>query len=141
MLARTSSTSSPSEDSTVPNFMVYPLPSAILPFLHVMTLSAIDSACGPLTLITEIAPVPGVVAGAHIVSSFRIYIFSSVITELPRDFNPLFRNRARKPVRRQCFSFTSSGLYGRIQENAAACIFLFLPSGVLAAAQIKGCFL
>ena len=32
-------------------------------------------ASGPLTLITEIAPVPGTVAGAHIVSSFLMYIF------------------------------------------------------------------
>jgi hypothetical protein len=31
-------------------------------------------ALGPLILITEIAPVPGTVAGAHIVSSLRIYM-------------------------------------------------------------------
>jgi hypothetical protein len=31
-------------------------------------------ASGPLILITEIAPVPGTVAGAHIVSSLRIYM-------------------------------------------------------------------
>jgi hypothetical protein len=37
------------------------------------------NASGPLTLITEIAPVPGTVAGAHIVSSFRIYISRVVI--------------------------------------------------------------
>ena len=40
-----------------------------------MVLFAMLKASGPLTLITEIAPVPGTVAGAHIVSSFRIYIF------------------------------------------------------------------
>ena len=42
---------------------------------HEMTLSAMFKASGPLTLITEIAPVPGTVAGAHIVSSFFIYIY------------------------------------------------------------------
>ena len=44
------------------------------PRRQVITLSAIVSASGPLTLITEIAPVPGTVAGAHIVSSFLMYI-------------------------------------------------------------------
>jgi hypothetical protein len=44
------------------------------PFLHLMTLSAMVKASGPLILITEIAPVPGTVAGAHIVSSLRIYM-------------------------------------------------------------------
>jgi hypothetical protein len=39
-----------------------------------MTLSAMVKASGPLILITEIAPVPGTVAGAHIVSSFLMYI-------------------------------------------------------------------
>ncbi len=34
-------------------------------------------ASGPLTLITEIAPLPGTVAGAHIVSSFFKYMFSA----------------------------------------------------------------
>jgi hypothetical protein len=34
------------------------------------------NASGPLTLITEIAPVPGTVAGAQIVSSFLIYMSS-----------------------------------------------------------------
>ena len=43
-----------------------------------MTLSAMVSASGPLTLITEIAPVPGTVAGAHIVS-FVKYIHVSCI--------------------------------------------------------------
>ena len=44
------------------------------PFLHLMTLSAMVKASGPLTLITEIAPVPGTGAGAHIVASFLMYI-------------------------------------------------------------------
>jgi hypothetical protein len=57
-----------------PNFKVYPPASAMLPLRQVITLSAMVNASGPLTLITEIAPVPGTVAGAHIVSSFRIYI-------------------------------------------------------------------
>lgn len=34
----------------------------------------IAAASGPLTLTTEIAPVPGTVAGAHIVSSFNKYM-------------------------------------------------------------------
>ena len=55
--------------------MVYPGTSDIFPLRQVTTLSAMLNASGPLTLITEIAPVPGTVAGAHIVSSFRIYIF------------------------------------------------------------------
>jgi hypothetical protein len=46
----------------------------MLPLRHVTSLSAMFNASGPLTLITEIAPVPGTVAGAHIVSSFRMYI-------------------------------------------------------------------
>jgi hypothetical protein len=54
--------------------MVYPAAWDIEPLRHEMTLSAMDKASGPLTLITEIAPVPGTVAGAHIVSSFFIYI-------------------------------------------------------------------
>lgn len=46
----------------------------MFPLRHLITLSATVKASGPLTLITEIAPVPGTVAGAHIVSSFLIYI-------------------------------------------------------------------
>ena len=60
----------------MPNFNVYPLLSLMLPLLQLTTLSAMVNASGPLTLITEIAPVPGMVAGAHIVSSFRMYILS-----------------------------------------------------------------
>jgi hypothetical protein len=60
--------------------MVYPAAPEIFPFRHEMTLSAIDNASGPLTLITEIAPVPGTVAGAHIVSSFCIYIFKALLS-------------------------------------------------------------
>jgi hypothetical protein len=59
--------------------MVYPAASAILPFRQLTTLSAIINASGPLTLITEIAPVPGTVAGAHIVSSFLMYISLQII--------------------------------------------------------------
>jgi hypothetical protein len=44
------------------------------PLRQVITLSAMTKASGPLTLITEIAPVPGTVAGAHIVSSLCIYM-------------------------------------------------------------------
>ena len=52
--------------------------------LHLTTLSAIVKASGPLTLMTEIAPVPGTVAGAHIVSSFLMYLFLKiVIAKLP----------------------------------------------------------
>ena len=58
----------------IPNFKVYPGASDMVPLRHVTTLSAIANASGPLTLITEIAPVPGTVAGAQIVSSFLIYI-------------------------------------------------------------------
>ena len=59
--------------------MVYPAASETFPLRQVTTLSAMLNASGPLTLITEIAPVPGIVAGAHIVSSFRIYISSRVL--------------------------------------------------------------
>ena len=59
----------------IPNIMVYPGASEMYPLRQVTTLSAMVNASGPLTLITEIAPVPGTVAGAHIVSSFRIYMF------------------------------------------------------------------
>ena len=48
----------------------------MLPLRHVTTLSAISNASGPLTLITEMAPVPGTVAGAQIVSSFLMYMIS-----------------------------------------------------------------
>jgi hypothetical protein len=58
----------------MPNFKVYPGASEMLPLRHVTTLSAMFNASGPLTLITEIAPVPGTVAGAHIVSSFLMYM-------------------------------------------------------------------
>jgi hypothetical protein len=73
-LASTSSTTAPESSVIVPNFNVYPLADEIVPLRHRITLSAISKACGPLTLITEIAPVPGTVAGAHIVSSFLMYI-------------------------------------------------------------------
>ena len=63
-----------------PNFSVYPLADDIFPLRHLITLSATVKASGPLTLITEIAPVPGTVAGAHIVSSFLIYIISVFAT-------------------------------------------------------------
>jgi len=63
-----------------PNFNVYPGASLMLPLRHVTTLSAISNASGPLTLITEIAPVPGTVAGAQIVSSFLMYMFSKNIS-------------------------------------------------------------
>jgi hypothetical protein len=59
-----------------PNFKLYPFAVDIFPLRHLITLSATFKASGPLTLITEIAPVPGTVAGAHIVSSFFIYIIS-----------------------------------------------------------------
>ena len=75
MLTRTSSMMCPSAAQMVPNFMVYPPASAIRPRLHEMTLSTNLNASGPLTLITEIAPVPGTVAGAYMVSSFLMYIF------------------------------------------------------------------
>ena len=54
----------------------------MLPLRQVTTLSIIVNASGPLTLITEIAPVPGTVAGAQIVSSFRMYIVISVFSVL-----------------------------------------------------------
>jgi len=55
------------------------------PFLHLMTLSAMECASAPLTLITEIAPDPGTVAGAQIVSSFRMYISTRlIIAKLPQ---------------------------------------------------------
>ena len=74
MLTSTSSMMCPSLALIVPNFMVYPPASAIRPFRQHITLSAIAKASGPLILITEIAPVPGTVAGAYIVSSFFMYI-------------------------------------------------------------------
>ena len=40
------------------------------PLAQLMKLSAERNAFGPLTLIIDIAPVPGMVAGAQIVSSF-----------------------------------------------------------------------
>jgi hypothetical protein len=46
-----------------------------------MTLSAMDNASGPLTLMTEIAPVPGTVAGAYIVSSFLMYMFMKFLLQ------------------------------------------------------------
>ena len=64
--------------------MLYPGASLIFPLRQVTTLSAIASASGPLTLMTEIAPVPGIVAGAHMVSSFLMYMFLKiVIAKLP----------------------------------------------------------
>ena len=58
----------------MPYFKLYPGASLIFPLRQVTTLSAIASASGPLTLMTEIAPVPGTVAGAYIVSSFLMYM-------------------------------------------------------------------
>ena len=52
------------------------------PFLHLMALSAMVKASGPLILITEIAPVPGTVAGAHIVSSLSIHVSCIVSAKL-----------------------------------------------------------
>ena len=75
-LTRTSSTVAPVVSDTVPNLMVYPFASAIVPLRQRMILSATLRASGPLTLITEIAPVPGTVAGAQIVSSFFMYMFN-----------------------------------------------------------------
>ena len=79
MLTRTSSTTAPEVSLTVPNLMVYPAASAILPFRQLTTLSAIINASGPLTLITDMAPLPGIVAGAQIVSSFLMYISLQII--------------------------------------------------------------
>ena len=75
MLISTSSITAPEASRTLPNLMVYPAASEIFPLRHEMTLSAMAKASGPLTLITDMAPVPGTVAGAHIVSSFLIYIY------------------------------------------------------------------
>ena len=79
-LTSTSSMVVPAPSWTVPNFIVYPAASEILPFLHEIILSVMLNASGPLTLITDIAPVPGTVAGAQMVSSFLIYmvIFSGL---------------------------------------------------------------
>ena len=83
-LTRTSSRTVPLASSILPNLMVYPAASEIDPLRHDMTLSAMLNASGPLTLITEMAPVPGTVAGAHIVSSFLIYIaFLLATAKLP----------------------------------------------------------
>ena len=69
----------------------------MLPFLQVTTLSAIVNASGPLTLMTEIAPVPGTVAGAYIVSSFLMYMvcpnFRMCVMPTPDsrpDLSPIF---------------------------------------------------
>ena len=78
-LARTSSMTRPSASETVPNLMVYPSASEMEPVLHATTWSAMEKAFEPLTLITEMAPVPGTVAGAQIVSSFLIYMPLSFI--------------------------------------------------------------
>ena len=59
--------------------MVCPAASETFPLRQVTTLSAMLNASGPLTLITEIAPVPGTVAGAQIVSSFLMYISLQII--------------------------------------------------------------
>ena len=73
-LTRTSSRTAPVASYIFPNLIVYPAASEIEPLRHEITLSAILNASGPLTLMTDIAPVPGTVAGAQIVSSFFIYI-------------------------------------------------------------------
>ena len=64
MLTSTSSRTASSAVCIVPNLMVYPDASEMVPFLHLITLSAMVRASGPLTLITDMAPVPGTVAGA-----------------------------------------------------------------------------
>ena len=74
MLTNTSSSMAPDVSWAVPNLIVYPGASAMVPLRHLITLSAMLKASGPLTLMTEMAPVPGIVAGAQIVSSFRMYI-------------------------------------------------------------------
>ena len=58
----------------VPKRIEYPGASEIGPLRVEMSLSAMTRDSGPLTLITEMAPVPGTVAGAHIVSSFLMNI-------------------------------------------------------------------
>jgi hypothetical protein len=78
-LVSTSSMTAPEASATVPNLMVYPAASPIVPLRHLITLSAMSRASGPLTLITEIAPVPGIVAGAQIVSSFFMYMSNRVL--------------------------------------------------------------
>ena len=83
----TSSIISPDPSQMVPNFMVYPFADDMLERRQLTTLSAMVRASGPLILMTEIAPVPGTVAGAKIVSSFLMYIckriFDFPIAKLP----------------------------------------------------------
>jgi hypothetical protein len=52
------------------------------------------NASGPLTLITEIAPVPGTVAGAQIVSSFLMYIFQFVSFSITGHILALFSGQS-----------------------------------------------
>ena len=63
----------------LPNLIVYPGASLMDPLRQVITLSAMTKASGPLTLITEIAPVPGTVAGAHIAKVLPTSIASFVV--------------------------------------------------------------
>ena len=81
ILTRTSSKTDPSLVAMLPNRIEYPGASEIGPLSVETSLSAMTSDSGPLTLITEIAPVPGTVAGAHIVSSFLMNIVDASFCE------------------------------------------------------------
>ncbi len=83
---RTSSTTPPPGEDTVPNLTEYPGVPETVPVRSLTTLSATEKHSGPLTLITVIAPVPGTVAGATIVSAYPdISIFISIWYEI-KDF-------------------------------------------------------
>ncbi len=69
MLTSTSSRTEPSEFKMFPYFIVFGNASEADPWLNVTTLSNMSNVLPPLSRITVIAPVPGIVAGAAIVSS------------------------------------------------------------------------
>ena len=81
MLTRTSSMMRPFGAETVPNLIVYPSASEMVPCRQDIILSAICNAPGPLILITEMAPVPGTVAGAYMVSSFLMYMPMKILSQ------------------------------------------------------------
>jgi hypothetical protein len=76
---RTSSRKLPSGVYTVPNLIVYPSDCEAVPDLIETTSSTNFKESGPLILITEIAPVPGIVAGAMMVSKYRLFTSSEYL--------------------------------------------------------------
>lgn len=88
-------TSTSSTSFMMPNLTLLPSDeAAVLPPLNSTRQSHISSALGPLILSSEIAPVPGIVAGAMIVSSLIVLIIVIMTAKLRKNsyLVPVFKS-------------------------------------------------